>query len=113
LVHSNHLRSSTDAFYNFFIKQLIRNDGSVLRDARVRIDGSGDREFQRALKAYLRRDMEEKIADLRLVDSKKDNLMQLADMCIGAIARSYRDRAEGNRWLRILRPRIEDIWEFR
>lgn len=112
-VYSTHLRSSNDAFYNFFIKQLMRYDGSVLRDARVRIDGSGDREFQRALKTYLRRDIEGKIADLRLVDSKRDSLMQLADMCIGAVARSYRDRAEGSRWLRMLRPRIADIWQFR
>ncbi len=39
--------------------------------------------------------------------------MQFADMCIGAVARSYRDREEGGRWVRMLRPRIEDIWQFR
>ncbi|VFM95557.1 MAG: hypothetical protein BECKG1743D_GA0114223_101272 [Candidatus Kentron sp. G] len=41
--------------------------------------------------------------------------VQLADMVVGAIARSYRvgDRVRHNRWRLALQPKIEDVWEFR
>jgi len=91
----------------------MHHDGCNLANARVRIDGSGDREFQRALKLYLRRELPGKISDVRMVDSKRDNLMQLADMCVGAVARSFRKSEERGRWVRMLRPRVEDIWQFR
>jgi hypothetical protein len=53
------------------------------------------------------------IKDVRFKDSKNDVLVQLADMCAGAIARSYRkDRRDSARWRTMLKPRIEDVWEF-
>lgn len=98
------------------MKLLGQHDGHTLRDANVRIDGSGDREFRRALTAYMRRELgPEKIRDLRMSDSKRDPLIQLADMCVGAIARSYRSesRDNANRWSDMLAPRIDDVWPFR
>jgi hypothetical protein len=47
-------------------------------------------------------------------DSNNDALVQLADMCAGAIARSYRaDRPDSARWRTMLGSRIDDVWEFR
>lgn len=112
-LYSTHLRSQPDAFYSYFVKQLLANDDGVLAGARIRIDGSGDREFRRALTSYLRREVGEKMFDVKLSDSKRDQLMQLADMCIGAIARSARDRKDASRWRDMLRPRIADVWDFR
>ena len=112
-IHSPLLRSSDDAFYSFFAKLLLRHDQGLLKDAKVRIDGSGDREFQRSLKTYLRKQLgEQKLQEVRLVDSKRDLLVQLADMCVGAVARAYRDKENGRRWLQMLKPRIQDVWEF-
>ena len=65
--HSAHLRNATGSFYNFFVRSLMAHDDGSLNAARVRIDGSGSRDFQRALNSYLRR------------------LMQLADVCIGVM----------------------------
>lgn len=113
VIYSDELRRNNDCFYNYFVKQLMNFDGGVLRDARVRIDGSGDRDFQRALSSYLRRELRGKIRDVKMVDSNRDELMQLADMSIGAIARSYRDRPDRARWRNMLHPRIEDVWAFR
>ncbi len=74
------------------MKLLGQHDGHTLRDANVRIDGSGDREFRRALTAYMRRELgPERIRDLRMSDSKRDPLIQLADMCVSAPSR---DRTE-------------------
>ena len=109
-------RANAELFYSFFVKLLGEHDGGTLQDALVRIDGSGDREFRRALSTYLRREIPPgKVREFRMSDSKKDPLIQLADMCVGAIARSYRgdDRTDANRWRSMLSKRIANVWEFR
>lgn len=111
-MHSSHLRSRTDSFYSFFVKMLMAHDDDVLDSARVRIDGSGSREFQRSLSTYLRRELGERVREVKLSDSAADPLMQLADMCIGAITRAERDRGQATRWKEMINPRISDIWHF-
>lgn len=114
-IYSRRLRTDDDYFYNYVVRMLLRHDGGALARATVKIDGSGDREFRNALAGYLRRQMaDNKIAKVRFVDSRRDNLIQLADMCTGAIARSYRtDRADAQRWRKLLAPKIGDVWDFR
>lgn len=112
-LYSLHLRGEVDAFYSYFVKQLLAHDGGLLTGAKIRIDGSGDREFRRALAVYLRRELGGRVADLKMSDSHRDQLIQLADMCIGAIARSVRDRKDASRWRDMLRPRIDNVWNFR
>src|SRR5690349_18277506 len=68
LIYSSHLREAHDSFYNYFL-QLLVNGNVSMRDAKIRLDGSGGRDFARALKAYLRRMGEIKIDDFRMVDS--------------------------------------------
>lgn len=89
-------------------------------DASIKIDGSGDKEFKRALNSYLRKCIgENKIKKFKIADSKKDNLIQLADMVVGAIARSYNGhkRKDASRWLDILKRKLKikasDIWDFK
>ncbi|MGE0444953.1 MAG: DUF3800 domain-containing protein [Vicinamibacterales bacterium] len=113
LIYSSHLRTDEDAFYNYFLRLLV-DSGVPLTDARIRLDGSGGREFERALKSYLRRNLVSTVRDLRMVDSERDQLAQLADMCVGAVARKYREgRADRTRWHSMLAPRIENVWPFR
>jgi Protein of unknown function (DUF3800) len=51
--------------------------------------------------------------DVRFSNSANDRLAQLADMCAGAIARSYKsDRDQATRWRRMLGRKIENVWEF-
>ena len=111
-LHSQHLRGDSDGFYNHFVKMLMAHDQGALDAAHVRIDGSGGRDFQRALNAYLRRELGARIKDVKMSDSKRDPLMQLADMCVGAITRAERDRDDRDRWKDMLKPRIADIWHF-
>jgi len=112
-VYNPRLRSSGDSFYRFFAKSLMAHDDGTLASARVRIDGAGSQEFQRSLCAYLRRELGKRIKDVRMSDSERDPLMQLADMCIGAVTRAERDRANADRWRKMLAPRIVDVWRFR
>jgi hypothetical protein len=113
MIYSPTLRTDHDRFYNYFMRLLLEARISI-DNARIRLDGSGGRDFERALKSYLRRELGDVIRDFRMVDSKRDHLAQLADMCIGAIARSYRpQRVDPARWRNMLAPRITNIWQFK
>jgi Protein of unknown function (DUF3800) len=113
VLYSNTLRGDTDSFYNYFAKMLMAHDGGALEAAQVRIDGSGSRQFERSLNKYLRQQLGKRIKSVRMSDSASDPLMQLADMCIGAITRAERERENSTRWKEMLAPRIQDIWHFR
>ena len=116
-IYSDALRTVKESFYKFFIRNMIQHDGGALADAKVVIDGSGDRSFKRAFRSYLRKHLDQgAVRKVDLKDSVKDPLVQLADMTAGAIARSYRiDRADSNRWRSMLyrQKKIENIWDFR
>lgn len=114
LIHSGKLRTDKEAFYKFFVKTMLKFDNGRLNGARIVIDGSGERAFKRDLQAHLKRHTGEgAIKDVRMKDSHGDALVQLADMCVGAVARSYRpDRADNGRWRKMLRNKLDDVWEF-
>jgi len=112
-IYSAHLKTDKEDFYRFFIRQMMTHDDGALVDAKVVIDGSGDRAFRQMLGSSLRRQVGDGLKSLTFGNSKNDCLVQLADMCVGAIARSYRtDRKDAKRWRQMLGPRINDIWDF-
>lgn len=117
LIYSEALRAVKESFYKFFIRQMIEHDGGALVNADVVIDGSGDRTFKKQFSSYLRRNLRDGcMKELRLRDSKKDPLLQLADMCAGAVARSYRtERKNADRWRTMLQraDQLDNVWEFK
>jgi hypothetical protein len=115
LIYSRTLREEKDHFYNYFVKMLLHHDNDVLEGARIKIDGSGDREFKQELERYLKQQLSAgKIKSFKFAHSHSDNLIQLADMAAGAIARSYRevDRKNARKWRAMLESKIDDVWEF-
>lgn len=114
-IFSPRLKIDKDRFYEYFVKSMMSYDNKILRQAKVVIDGSGDREFRKNLNSALRRRLGSgAVKDVRFKNSRNDVLVQLADMCAGAIARSYRpDRDNHDRWRNMLAPRINDVWEFK
>lgn len=114
-IYSPHLRTNDRDFYRYFVRQLIQHDGEIMTgNASIKIDGSGNKQFKKEFCKYLKENLEEdKIKNVKFVDSKTDNLIQLADMLVGAIARSYNhNRKDNNRWRIILKSKINNIWEF-
>lgn len=103
-------RNSAESFYTHCARMLIAEDGGTLCSASVRVDGCASRAFQRSLSSYLRRGLGGRIRSVRMSDSAHDPLMQLADMCIGAITRAERDREHAERWKRMLAPRIAHVF---
>jgi hypothetical protein len=115
IIHSPRLKANKERFYEYFVKSMMNYDNGILANARIVIDGSGDREFRQNLNSALRTRLGAgKVKDVRFKESHRDVLVQLADMCAGAIARSYRpDRKKHERWRKMLAPRINDVWDFR
>lgn len=114
-IRSEELRTDKRSFYAYFIKTALKNNGGELREAKVRIDGSGDRIFRREFMTYLRRELnsvsgERMIADIRLEDSQHNVMIQLADMVAGAVLRKYAKKEDV--YYRIIEKKITDEWPF-
>jgi hypothetical protein len=101
-----------ETFHRFFLCELLRRAAHRLHDVRIKVDGDGTRPFERRLKAELRHQVYGGVAELQIVDSRQDEFLQLADMCVGAIARAFRQPGGTDRWLRLLEARIEEISAF-
>lgn len=77
-VRSPNLRETKESFYKFFIRMMMMHDGETLKNAKVVIDGSGDREFKKQFRAYLRKHFDStRIRAVDLKDSRDDELIQL------------------------------------
>ncbi|ACB73822.1 DUF3800 domain-containing protein [Opitutus terrae] len=100
-----------DSFYKFACRIVLENAAKELSDATVVLDGCGSREFQRELGSYLRRRLNPSdaaglvIKKLKIQDSRRNNLLQLADMVCGAVARSFSGRKDAQLYRRWLKPR--------
>lgn len=91
-IYGEELMKSKKSFYSYPIKMVLKHSFGSIKNAKVRIDGSGEREFRKRMAAYLRKQVNIKsdiITDVKFRDSKKDVLIQLADMVAGAINRSF------------------------
>ena len=93
LIKSELLRGDKSSFYRFFIKTAIEHSPNIV-NAKIKIDGSGDREFRKSFLSYLKKELNgdntKIIKNCKLVDSKENVLIQLADMVAGSVHRSNR-----------------------
>jgi Protein of unknown function (DUF3800) len=75
-------------------------------DATVVIDGGGSRPFKRELTTLIRKkinaDGEKKIRKIKIQESQQNNLLQLADMVCGAVARSYTDKPDAQHYRKLV-----------
>jgi hypothetical protein len=98
-----------DSFYKYTAKLLFENAKPYLREARVIIDRSGNREFRTQLQSYLKKKINTErqvISRVKTEDSESNNLLQLADMVCGAVARSYKAPDEkGTRFRKLIAHR--------
>jgi hypothetical protein len=91
---------NADSFYKYTFGLVFENAKPYLSDATVIIDGSGNRQFQRQLGAYLRKRLtyadsgRRFIRKIKIQDSRQNNLLQMADMVCGAVARSFTDKKD-------------------
>lgn len=110
------LRSSSGHFYNYALRHALGHEG-IVSNAKIRIDGSGDRRFRLNVVNYLKLNLnsgdKRAIANLRFCDSNKNVLIQLADMVAGSI-RKYFDET-GKDWelyRKVLKKKEENVCEY-
>jgi hypothetical protein len=98
------------------IKEVLAKTDS-LTNATVKLDGHSGREYKKSAKTYFCREINSKankIKKLKFVDSKTDNLIQLADVVAGSILRSCdASKTDSKKYLSIIKKRVEDIWTFK
>ena len=118
VIRSDELKGNKNSFYSYMIKLLLQySQGSIL-EAKIRIDGSGDRSFRRSFVTYLRRQLnstqKKVIKDCRLVDSKGNILVQMADMIAGSVRRTFGEsKTDRLEYKRAFKKHIEDEWRFK
>lgn len=118
LIKSKKLKESKESFYGYFIKMALKHSNNSIYEARVKIDGSGDRVFRKSFLSYLRRELNSKqkkiIKNCKLVDSKGNVLVQMADMIAGSIRRSYDGKKTDSKiYKKIIKRHIENEWPFK
>lgn len=117
-VYSTNLRTDTKIYYNFFLRQVLEHNNATIKDAKLRLDGFGERKFKKAMGSYLRQSLNGRIRNkvmnnLKFVDSKNSVLIQLADMVAGSIHRSYQEEKYDSKiYKEVIKKRIEDEWIF-
>ncbi len=94
-----------ESFYKYACSLAFTLTKPYLEKVVVIIDGSGSREFQQSFKTYLQKHMDQKIRKFKVEDSKKNNLVQLADMVVGAVARSVSEKEDKIDYIKIIKPR--------
>lgn len=115
-IKSDKLKYDKNSFYSYAIKTVLRYSYSIV-NARIKIDGSGDRVFRRSFLGYLRQQLNSKqrkvVENCKLVDSNENVLIQMADMVSGSVRRSYdHDKSDSVVYKNIVKKHIEDEWEF-
>jgi hypothetical protein len=86
--------ASKDAFYRYVCGLIFEASKPHLDNAIVKMDACGGREFREELKTYLKRRLNDSATSQKAIKkvvaskSKNNNLIQLADMVCGAIARA-------------------------
>jgi hypothetical protein len=90
--------------YKYVCGLVFQNAKPYLTDATVIIDKSGDREFRNQLAAYLRRKMREgggnPIRKVKMQESRKNNLVQLADYVAGVTNRYVNNKPDASMYRR-------------
>lgn len=116
-IHGLELRRSKESFYNFTIKTVLKNNFGKIKNAKIRIDGHGNRVFRKELLTYLKKHLnigEQYVIDnIKFRDSHKDVLIQLADMIAGSINRTFnQEKTDSKLYWNIIKKRKEDLWVF-
>jgi regulator of PEP synthase PpsR (kinase-PPPase family) len=104
----------SNSLYYYVIKELLLKLN--LKNPHITIDGIGGKRYMQKIRSYLRQNLKasgiEK-CEIKFADSKKDSLIQVADIIAGSVARSFRaDKTDAGRYLEKLGNKIVKIYEM-
>lgn len=100
--------SDDEKLYSWATKELLAI--MPLAEAKVKIDGKDGKQHKLRVKTYIRKELNvesHKIADFDTEDSKRDNLIQLADIIAGSINRSFQtNKTDAEDYIRLIRKKV-------
>jgi hypothetical protein len=102
-----------NSLFGYVLQELLLRIGKNNQD--IKVDGTIGKKYAKILRAYLRQSLREKgiiEINIRFVDSRKESIIQLADIVAGAIARSYKDKTDAQIYLKLLESKINKIDEI-
>ncbi len=105
-----------ESFYKYASSLVFENAKPFLNEATVILDGSGSKDFRRQLEQHLKRRLnapsQRFIRKVKVQDSSRNNLLQLADMVAGAIYRSFGSKGDARRYRSVVshREMFVQLW---
>lgn len=122
VINKSHINAkdfhSSQTFYNFVCELAFHSAKQYLSQATVVIDGKNSKEFKTKLGNYLKSGINDKEAEkfhikkVKMQDSAKNNLLQVADMVCGAVAKSFRTGNDDDDFRKIIREKEIAVEEF-
>jgi len=94
-----------ESFYKYACSLVFQNARPYLKDAIIVIDGSGSRGFKRQLQSYLKKKTGGLIKKVKLQSSHSNNLIQLADMVVGSVHRSFGKKQDKDVYRKVIKAR--------
>jgi hypothetical protein len=104
-----------DSLYNATIKDTLVKI-RLSNGPRITIDGKAGKKYIQNTRTYLRKNLKENGVEkcqINFVDSRKNNLIQLADIVAGSIARSYQKTNDAKKYIGLLENKIKKIHEIK
>lgn len=101
--------SDDEKLYNWATKELLAI--MPLDGAKVKADGKYGRKYKQRVQTYIRQELntpsKKKVKDFDITDSSRDNLIQLADIIVGSINRSFQThKSDSEDYIKIIRKKI-------
>ena len=101
-------------FYDWMIEELI--NVIPFNEAKIMINGAADKKTRLRTASYIRHKVNvegRRIKALKIVDSRRDNLIQLADLLSGTLGRSLKsDKTDAKEYIEIVRNKIVKFQEI-
>jgi hypothetical protein len=99
-----------ESLYKYACALLLEHAKPRLSNASVVVDECGTKNLGRELRSYLVRHLKDEsrkrfIRSVRTQNSTKNNLLQLADMVVGALARSYSGKKDSREYRKLIAHR--------
>jgi len=108
-ITDKNLQNNPSEFYYKVILKVLQTGGDFMK-ANITIDGEKGIDHRRNVKTFFRKNLPEfSVNKIGFVDSKKDNLVQLADMFVGAARQSIEKQKDANDYISMVKKRIEAI----
>ena len=107
--------SKNETIYNYAIKELLLK--LKLYEPTIVIDGVSEKKPAQRTRVYLRKALKQKgitKCKISFVDSRKNSAVQLADIVVGSIARSFdKTKDDHNDYIKLLKGKIKNIYEIK